>query len=143
MSHSFNNIWVHVVFTTKNREPLIKQECEDKLFRFMTKQLIKMGCFVEEINGVPDHVHLLFKLSPTKSISEVVKQLKGSSSFWINSQKTSTEKFGWQTGYGSFSVSEFYVEKIKSYIKRQKEHHKIKKQTSEEELLYLNSVLNP
>jgi putative transposase len=142
MSHSFNNIWVHVVFTTKNREPFIKQDFEERLFRFMTKQLVDMGCFVEEINGVQDHVHVLFKLSPTKSISEVTKQLKGSSSFWINEQKLTNLKFGWQTGYGSFSVSEFYVEKIKNYIRNQKEHHGTKKQTTEEELLYLNSILN-
>ena len=142
MSHSFNNIWVHVVFTTKNREPFIKQNFEDRLFRFMTKQLVDMGCFVEEINGVEDHLHILFKLSPTKSISEVTKQLKGSSSFWINDQKLTKLKFGWQTGYGSFSVSAFFVEKIKNYIRNQKEHHGKKKQTTEEELLYLNSILN-
>jgi len=142
MSHSFNNIWVHVVCNTKDKAPFIKEEFEHGLFRFMTEQLVEMGCFVEEINGVPDHVHVLFRLSPTKSISEVMKQLKGSSSFWINDKKLTKEKFNWQTGYASFSVSEFYVEKIKNYIRRQKEHHGVKKQTTEEELLYLNSTLN-
>ena len=141
MSHSFNNIWVHLVFTTKNREPLIKQDFEERLYRFMTKQLVEMDCFVEEINGVRDHMHILIRLSPTKSISEVAKQLKGSSSFWVNDQKLSEQKFGWQTGYGSFSVGEFYVEKIKNYIRNQKEHHGFKKQTTEEELLYLNCIL--
>lgn len=140
MSHSFNNIWVHVVCNTKDKTPFIKEEFEPGLFRFMTEQLIEMGCYVEEINGVPDHVHMLFRLSPTKSISEVMKQLKGSSSFWINEKKLTEEKFSWQTGYASFSVSEFYVEKIKNYIQRQKEHHGVKKQTTEEEILYLNST---
>ena len=140
MSHSFNNIWVHVVCNTKDRMPFIKEEFEPGLFRFMTKELVEMGCYVEEINGVADHVHVLFRLSPTKSISEVMKQLKGSSSFWINDKKLSEEKFSRQTGYASFSVSEFYVEKIKNYIQRQKEHHGVKKQTTEEEILYLNST---
>jgi REP element-mobilizing transposase RayT len=143
MSHSSNNIWVHLVFTTKYRAPLIKPDFEERLFRFIAKQLIEIGCFVEEINGVPDHIHILFRLSPTKSISEVTKKLKGSSSFWVNDQKLSKERFSWQTGYFTSSVSEFYVEKIKSYIKRQKEHHGITKQTTEEELLYLNSILSP
>ena len=142
MSHSFNNIWVHLVFTTKQREPFITADFEDRLFRFLKDQLIEMGCYVEAINGVPDHIHILIKLSPTKSISEVTKQIKGSSSFWINDKKLTKQKFGWQTGYGSFSVSEFYVKKIKKYIQNQKEHHGTKNQTTEEELLYLNSILH-
>lgn len=142
MSHSFNNIWVHLVFTTKHREPFITSDIEDRLFRYLRDQLIEMGCYVEAINGVPDHIHILIKLSPTKSISEVTKQLKGSSSFWINDKKLTKLKFGWQTGYGSFSVSKFYVEKIKNYIQNQKEHHGKKKETTKEELLYLNDILN-
>ncbi len=140
MSHSFNNIWVHVICNTKDKAPFIKEEFEPGLFRFMTKQLVDLGCYVEEINGVPDHVHILFRLSPTKSISEVMKQLKGSSSFWINDKKLTEQRFSWKPGYSSFSVSEFYVEKIKNYIRKQKEHHGIKRQTTEEEILYLNST---
>jgi putative transposase len=96
MSHSLNKIWVHVVIRTKNRAEIIKGELEENLYRFLNKQLIELGCFVKAINGVPDHIHLLFLLSPKRSVSEVMKQIKGSSSHWINSEKLTKEKFEWK-----------------------------------------------
>ena len=144
MSHSLNKIYVHAVFRTKYNEPMITEEIEKNLFPFLKNQLVEMGCYEIAINGISNHIHLLFLLSPKKSISEVAKQLKGSSSHWINELKLTDQKFEWQTGYGCFSVSEYHVEKITKYIQNQKEHHKVKKYNKEdEELLYLNSILNP
>ena len=144
MAHSLNKIYVHTVFRTKYKEPLITEEIEKNLYPFFKNQLVELGCYSIAINGIPDHVHLLFLLSPKKSISDVAKQLKGSSSHWINELKLTKQKFQWQTGYGCFSVSEFHVETISNYIQMQKEHHKIKKYENDgEELLYLNCKLNP
>jgi putative transposase len=72
---------------------------------------------------MPDHIHCLFLLSPQKSIAEIIKQIKGSSSHFINKNNLITEKFAWQTGYAAYSVSESVVDKVFQYIKNQKKHH--------------------
>lgn len=126
MPHSYNKIWIHAIWATKERRPLIEQAIEKKLFQFMSDQLREQGCPVRIINGMPDHVHCLFLLSPNKSIADVIKQIKGSSSHFINQSNITSEKFAWQTGYAAYSVSESVVEKVFVYIKNQKQHHQKK-----------------
>ncbi len=126
MSHSFYKIWLHVIFSTKNREPMITHDKKEMIYNYITGQLWEAGCPVRIINGMPDHAHLLFLENPQKSISEIVKQIKGSSSHWINQEKIIQTQFAWQTGYGVFSVSESQLGKVYNYIKNQKEHHKKK-----------------
>jgi putative transposase len=123
MPHSFNKIWIHAIWATKNRESLIHQNLEQKLFQYISEQLREQGCPVRIINGMPDHVHCLFLLSPKKSIMDVIKQIKGSSSHFVNQNNLIPEKFAWQTGYAAFSVSESVVERVFQYIKNQKQHH--------------------
>lgn len=84
------------------------------------------NCPVRIINGMPDHIHCLFLLSPQKSIADVVKQIKGGSSHYVNQNDLIVEKFAWQTGYAAFSVSKSVVERVFQYIKNQKEHHQKK-----------------
>lgn len=141
MSHSLNKIWIHAVLGTKKSKPFIKHEFENKVYDFLKKQLMELGCYVEIINGMPDHIHVLFVLNRSRSVSEVMKQLKGSSSHWINAEKLTLHKFEWQVGYGAFSVSEFNVDMVTNYIKRQKEHHANK--TYSQEILSLNSLISP
>ena len=124
MSHSFYKIWLHVVFSTKDREPIITIDKEKLVHDYLSEQLIESGCPVRIINGMPDHMHLLFLQNPQKSVSEIVKQIKGASSHWINHEKIFNMAFTWQTGFGVFSVSESQLEKAYNYIKNQKEHHK-------------------
>jgi len=124
--HSFYKIWLHVIFSTKDREPLITKEKEQAIYNFIAEQLRELNCPVRIINGIQDHIHLLFLQNPQKSIAEIIKQIKGSSSHWINQQKIILNQFSWQTGYGVFSVSESQLEKVYLYIKNQKEHHKKK-----------------
>lgn len=113
-----------MVFSTKNREPLVKTDFEAKLYQFLRKELNGLGCPPSVINGMPDHVHLLFRLNPQKSIADVVKQIKGASSHWVNqNNEKCSSKFAWQTGYAVFSVSESQLAKIEAYINNQKEHH--------------------
>jgi len=123
VSHSFYKIWLHVVFGTKNRLPLISSSIEKPLYKYLSKQLEKLECQVEVINGMPDHIHILISSNPKLSIADILKQIKGASSHWINQQDLITQKFAWQTGYGAFSVSESQLDKVKSYIENQKNHH--------------------
>tara|TARA_R110000823_G_scaffold295431_4_gene415161 strand:+ start:402823 stop:403329 length:507 start_codon:yes stop_codon:yes gene_type:complete len=126
MSHSFNKIWIHAIWATKERAPLLKQNIEQKVYQFISTQLREQGCPVRIINGMPDHIHCLFLLNPQKSVAEIVKQVKGSSSHFVNQNNLISEKFSWQTGYAAYSVSESVVEKVFLYIKNQKEHHQKK-----------------
>lgn len=123
MPHSYNKIWIHAIWATKNRAPFISQNIESKIYDFMSDQLRKTGCPVRIINGMPDHIHCLFLLNPQKSISEVIKQIKGSSSHFINQNNLIPEKFAWQTGYAAYSVSESTMKKVFQYIQNQKKHH--------------------
>ena len=138
MSHSFNKIWIHAIWATKERLPLIHQKNEQKVYAFIAEQLREFGCPVRIINGMPDHIHCLFLLNPQKSIADVIKQIKGSSSHYINKNNIIPDKFSWQTGYAAYSVSESVVEKVFQYIKTQKEHHQKKTYQQEyEEFLKL------
>ncbi len=123
MPHSFSKIWIHAIWATKERYPLIQPAIEKKIHRYMSDQFIESGCPVRVINGMPDHVHCLFLLNPKKSIAEIIKQVKGSTSHWINEQDLIKEKFSWQTGYAAYSVSESVLDKVYQYIVNQKQHH--------------------
>lgn len=123
MPHSFNKIWIHAIWATKERTPFITKNIESKIYDFMNEQLREIGCPVRIVNGMPDHIHCLFLLNPKKSISEVIKQIKGSSSHFINQNNLIPKKFAWQTGYAAYSVSESVMKKVFQYIQNQKKHH--------------------
>jgi REP element-mobilizing transposase RayT len=126
MPHSFNKIWIHAIWSTKERIPLIHSMVEHKIHLFIADQLKELGCPVRIINGMPDHMHCLFLLNPQKSISEVIKQIKGSSSHYINQNKLMSDKFAWQTGYAAYSVSESGIDRVIDYLNNQKQHHQKK-----------------
>lgn len=125
MPQSYTRIWIHAVWGTKHRLPFINTDIEGIIHDFIREQLRAQGCPVRIVNGTPDHVHCLFLLTPKKSIADVIKQVKGSSSHFINEQQLIDEKFGWQNGYGAFSVSDSAVGNVFKYIKKQKQHHRI------------------
>ena len=138
MPHSLTKIWIHAIWATKERVPLLHQRVEQKVYHFMSNELRELGCPVRIVNGMPDHVHCLFLLSRERSIADVIKQIKGSSSHHINQTDIISQKFAWQTGYAAYSVSESAVEKVFQYIKKQKEHHRKKSSLLEyEEFLKL------
>jgi REP element-mobilizing transposase RayT len=126
MPHAYNKIWIHAIWATKYRMPFIPAEIENSIHQYISEQLQEQGCPVRIINGMPDHMHGLFLLNQKKSIATVIKQIKGSSSHYINQNNLTVEKFSWQTGYAAYSVSESEVEKVFHYIKKQKEHHRKK-----------------
>ena len=123
MPHSYNKIWIHAIWATNVRLPLIHSTVDQKIYQFISEQLREQGCPVRIINGMPDHIHCLFLLCPQKSIADVIKQIKGSSSHHINQNNLVSEKFAWQTGYAAYSVSESAVDKVFQYIQFQKQHH--------------------
>jgi putative transposase len=127
MSHSFTKLWMHTIWATKNRQELIDYSIEKKLYDCIREELIELGCPVRIINGMPDHVHILFLQNPQKSISDIVKQIKGSSSHFMNREELILEKFAWQNGFAAFSVSESQLDIVYNYIKNQKQHHLKKK----------------
>lgn len=90
----------------------------------MKRHGIQKNIHIDIINGIEDHVHCLFRSKPTQSPSNLIRNIKGESSHWINEQKLTKEKFQWQEGYGIFSVSQKDIEKIRSYIFEQESHHK-------------------
>ncbi|WP_294965246.1 IS200/IS605 family transposase [uncultured Flavobacterium sp.] len=143
MSQSFTKLWIHAIWATKNRQELIDFSIEKNLYDFIWQELNELGCPVRIINGMPDHVHVLFLQNPQKTISDIVKQIKGSSSHFMNRGEFILEKFAWQTGFGAFSVSESQLDAVCNYIKNQKRHH-LKKNGEDEfnEFMRLHGLEN-
>lgn len=143
MSHSYNKIWIHAVWSAKNRLPLIKPEYEKTIYSLIAGKLKELSCPVRIINGMPEHIHCLFLQNPQKFIIDIIKQIKGSSSHAVNHQNISSEPFAWQTGYAAYSVSESAVEKVFEYIANQKQHHlKRTFQQEYDELIRLHHIDN-
>ena len=143
MPHSFNKIWIHAIWSTKERQPLIPSAVDLNVYTFLREELIELGCAVRIINGMPDHVHSLFLLNPQKPITDILKYVKGISSHSINEQNLVSKKFSWQTGYAAYSVSESQLEKVFQYIKNQKQHHQKKTFLQEyDELLGLHGLVD-
>ena len=132
MPQSLAKIYLHLVFSTKNREASIIDSVRESLPGYMATVLTNLGCHANLINSVEDHVHILFELARTVTVSQVVEDVKKSSSKWMKTQPGVSGGFAWQSGYGVFSVSQSNVQTVRAYIANQKEHHR--KQTFQEEL---------
>ncbi len=124
MSHSFYKIWVHSIWAVKDRQNLILPRFEDQIYNYIRQQFLEIQCPVRIINGMPDHIHCLFLQNPKMAITDIIKQVKGSSSHFINQNQFLPGKFSWQSGSAVYSVSESIVDKVFEYIRGQKEHHR-------------------
>jgi REP element-mobilizing transposase RayT len=123
MPQSLARLHVHLIFSTKHRQRLVTDPVRDSLHAYMATVLRNLGCAPVLINSVEDHVHILFELARTVSVSQSVEQVKKSSSKWIKTQGAEFAGFAWQAGYGAFAVSESNVPSVRDYIARQQEHH--------------------
>ena len=123
MAQSLSRILVHLIFSTKNRERALSSTIEAELHPYLAGVLNNIDCPSLQVGGTSDHVHLLFGLSRTHSVSEVVEKVKTSSSKWIKTKGSAYAGFHWQSGCGAFSVSPTATEKVIEYIRTQKEHH--------------------
>lgn len=124
MPHTASNLLVHLIFSTKERLPLISGEIAGDLHAYLGGIARDIGGKALIINGTADHVHVLMRTPTTRSSADVVRLLKANSSKWIHKKWPEMRKFAWQSGYGAFSVSESAVESVRSYIAHQQEHHK-------------------
>jgi putative transposase len=120
---SFVKIWIHLVFSTKNREPWLKEEIRYKVHQHIIQNCKEKEIFLQAINGYTEHLHCLISLGKDQNISKIAQLIKGESSFWINKNDVLSEKFSWQDDYFAVSVSESQVESVVKYIKNQKIHH--------------------
>src|SRR5438105_10757937 len=124
MPSAYTQNFYHAVFSTKHRANLINPELEQRLYPFIGGIVRDLRCTLLAINGMPDHVHLLIRYRADLSHSDMLQQIKGRSSKWINETFPQFGHFAWQEGYGGFTVSKSVVPNVGAYIARQKEHHK-------------------
>ena len=125
MPQSLAKILLHSTFSTKGRVPLLQDKSiRNELYAYMATVLQSIGCPALIIDGVPDHIHILNRLSRTITVAEMFEKIKSSSSGWIKSKGPKFRDFYWQSGYGAFSVSESRVPDVRKYIENQKEHHR-------------------
>src|SRR5262245_60159259 len=123
MPQSLAKIYVHLIFSTKNRERILPDEIRPDLHAYMGGTLNGLGCSPIEINTEPDHAHLLFVMTRTETLSNVVGQVKKSANYWLRARSPAFANFYWQGGNGAFSVSQSAVEEVREYIRNQREHH--------------------
>jgi len=125
MAQSLARIVLHVVFSTKNRVPFLKDPAVRTRFHaYLAGTLQLLDCEPILINGMEDHVHILCNLSRTITVARLVEEAKKNSSKWIKEQGPAFHDFFWQSGYGAFSVSQSNVEKVRDYVASQEEHHR-------------------
>lgn len=126
MSNTYTQIHIHSVFAVQNRISLISPHWDERLYQYITAIIQNKGHKLLSINGMPDHVHLLFGMRPTQSLSDLMQDIKGDSSKWINENRLAPGKFSWQEGYGGFSYSKSQISAVAKYIENQEKHHKRK-----------------
>lgn len=130
---AYLKMWVHLVWSTKNREPLLTKEVRQNLFAHIRENATSKNIYIDFINGYVDHVHCLISLKADQSIAQVAQLIKGESAFWINKQGITSKKLVWQSEYFAVSVSESVVPTVRDYIKNQELHHAKKTFTDEYE----------
>ncbi len=126
MGQSLSQLYVHLTFGTKGRLPFINPKEEKRLHAYIAGTFKKYESPALIINSVPDHIHILFRLSKNYALAKVVEEVKKQSSKWYKQIEGGNKNFSWQIGYGAFSVSSSKVNVVRSYITNQKEHHKHK-----------------
>ena len=126
MPQSLAQIYLHMIFSTKNREPWLEEELQPGLHAYMAGTSKRLDAPVLKVGGVEDHIHCLLRFPRTLTVAQWVEKVKSSSSSWVNERGSSpnTLKFAWQAGYGAFSVSPSHVKAVSVYIETQKEHHR-------------------
>ena len=133
MPSTYTNLLYHIIFSTKQRQRLITNDFKEELYRYIGGIIRAEGGIQLEIGGTDDHVHILAKLKPAESVSQMLNRIKANSSKWINENEKSSVRFAWQEGFAAFTVSESQVEPVRQYIRNQEQHHR--RLTFQDELL--------
>jgi putative transposase len=133
MANTYTQIHIHFVFAVKFRHGIIQSKWKEDLYKYIAGIIQNNNHKLLAINGMPDHIHILIGLRPAQSISDLMKEVKQSSSKWINDNKLTDGHFEWQEGYGAFSYGKSQISQVINYIQNQELHHK--KKTFKEEYL--------
>lgn len=136
MSNTYTQIYIHAIFAVQNRQSLIHKNWKDELYKYITGIVINQGHRLIAIGGMPDHLHVFIGMKPNQSLSNLMQDIKGDSSKWINAKGFVQGKFEWQSGFGAFSYSISQIDDVVIYIVNQEEHHK-KKTFKEEYIQFL------
>ena len=123
MTKSYTNLLYHIVFSTKDRQPLITDAYQSRFYDYIGGVVRGQGGISLGVNGMADHVHILAKLRPDKALSDVLRDLKANATGWMHNVFPETRDFSWQNGYGAFTVSTSQLASVQNYIARQAEHH--------------------
>ncbi|MCX6265921.1 MAG: IS200/IS605 family transposase [Bacteroidetes bacterium] len=126
MANTYTQIHIQAVFSVQNRNCIIKNPWKDELYKYVAGIIKNNGHKVLIINGMSDHVHLFFGMRPAQSLSNLMQDIKGDSSLWINKKGFIQGRFSWQQGYGAFSYGKSSVDNVINYIKNQEIHHQKK-----------------
>ena len=126
MAQSLARILLHLVFSTKNREPWLDAKLRPRVFAYLAEVGREMGCEVYRVGGTADHVHMAMQLPRTLAAADFVKKVKATSSVWIKATGEHHAGFSWQAGYGAFSLGASQLADLTIYIDQQEEHHRIK-----------------
>jgi REP element-mobilizing transposase RayT len=126
MANTYTQIHIQSVFTVQNRDCVIRDSWKEEFYKYVNGIISNHGHKVLAINGMPDHVHVFFGMRPTQSLSNLMQDIKGDSSTWINKKGFVKGRFSWQEGYGAFSYSKSQVNAVIDYIKNQEKHHRAK-----------------
>jgi putative transposase len=121
---SFIKVYVHYIWSTKNRMPLLSENIRENVFKHIRENARKKRIFVDFINGYTNHVHCLISLNDDLSIGKIAQLIKGESSYWINQNKLIPEKFEWQDEYLAIGIGDDKIQVVRDYIAKQEEHHK-------------------
>jgi len=140
MANTFTQLYVHIVFSVKGRKNTLLPENKELLHKYITGIVQKRNVKMMAINSMPDHIHIFLGLRPDISISEIVRDIKHSSSNFINSNKWTNFKFYWQEGFGAFTYSQSQINDVVNYIMEQEKHHH--KKTFKEEYIELLNLFN-
>ena len=124
MGQSLVKNYIHIVFSTKHREPIIHESIDDEFYAYLGGICINLECHPIKIGGYTDHVHILCMVSKNIALATLVEKVKSNSSKWIKTKSSAYKNFYWQNGYGAFSVNPSEAEVVVRYIENQKEHHK-------------------
>lgn len=117
-------VWIHFVWSTKERHPFLKDEIRFNVFQHIRENARQKDIHIDFINGYVDHVHCLISLGTDQTLERIMQLIKGESSFWINQNRMCKTKFGWQDEYFAVSVSETNLKAVRKYIANQEEHHR-------------------
>jgi len=124
MANTYTQIYIHYVFAVQNRIALIQNHWRDELYKYMTGTITNKGHKLLQIGGMSDHIHALVSMSSKQSPSDLMADVKRSSSLWINDKRLVMSKFSWQEGFGAFSYGKSQISDIANYIENQEKHHK-------------------